>query len=118
MDAETNQIEPEVEDLPVKEPEAPRETRIKVQDLVKVFQDEGRGQLTAVANVSFECYSGEIFGLLGTNGAGKTTFIRILNQILAPDEGEVLIKGEALSGKHISRIGYLPEERGLYPKGN
>ena len=57
-----------------------------------------------------------IYGLLGPNGAGKTTLIRILNQITAPDTGEVLINGEKLCQKHIARIGYLPEERGLYKK--
>ena len=57
-----------------------------------------------------------IYGLLGPNGAGKTTLIRILNQITAPDSGEVRINGEPLSQKHIARIGYLPEERGLYKK--
>ena len=55
-----------------------------------------------------------IYGLLGPNGAGKTTLIRILNQITAPDSGEVRINGEKLCQKHISHIGYLPEERGLY----
>ncbi|QNR23320.1 ABC transporter ATP-binding protein [Croceimicrobium hydrocarbonivorans] len=74
------------------------------------------GSHQALKGLDLNIKEGSIFGLLGPNGAGKTTFIRILNQILAPDEGEVLIKGEALSGKHISRIGYLPEERGLYPK--
>ena len=57
-----------------------------------------------------------IYGLLGPNGAGKTTLIRILNQITAPDSGEVLIDGVKLNQKHIARIGYLPEERGLYKK--
>ena len=57
-----------------------------------------------------------IYGLLGPNGAGKTTLIRILNQITAPDSGEVLINGERLNQKHITQIGYLPEERGLYKK--
>jgi ABC-2 type transport system ATP-binding protein len=57
-----------------------------------------------------------IYGLLGPNGAGKTTLIRILNQITAPDSGQVLIGGEPLCQKHIAKIGYLPEERGLYKK--
>ena len=57
-----------------------------------------------------------IYGLLGPNGAGKTTLIRILNQITAPDSGEITINGEKLCQKHIARIGYLPEERGLYKK--
>jgi len=57
-----------------------------------------------------------IFGLLGPNGAGKTTLIRIINQILAPDSGELFINGTKLNPNHILKIGYLPEERGLYKK--
>ena len=57
-----------------------------------------------------------IFGLLGPNGAGKTSLIRIVNQITAPDSGSVMFDGEPLAEKHISQIGYLPEERGLYKK--
>lgn len=59
---------------------------------------------------------GSIYGLLGPNGAGKTSFIRIMNQITAPDSGEVLLDGKPLAPADISRIGYLPEERGLYKK--
>jgi ABC-2 type transport system ATP-binding protein len=55
-----------------------------------------------------------IYGLLGPNGAGKTTLIRMLNQITAPDEGDIIFNGEKLNRNHISEIGYLPEERGLY----
>lgn len=55
-----------------------------------------------------------IFGLLGPNGAGKTTFLRILNQITMPDTGTLYLDGEKLAPRHISQIGYLPEERGLY----
>jgi ABC-2 type transport system ATP-binding protein len=58
--------------------------------------------------------SGEIFGLLGPNGAGKTTLIRIINRIIEPDHGAVKINGELLRQHHLSLIGYLPEERGLY----
>jgi ABC-2 type transport system ATP-binding protein len=57
---------------------------------------------------------GSLFGLLGPNGAGKTTFIRIANRILAPDEGEILLFGQPLGPETARRIGYLPEERGLY----
>ncbi len=70
----------------------------------------------ALQDVSISVPKGSIFGLLGPNGAGKTTLIRIINQITAPDTGEVLFNGERLSQKHISQIGYLPEERGLYKK--
>lgn len=71
---------------------------------------------TALSGVDITVPKGKIFGLLGPNGAGKTSFIRIINQITAPDEGMVLFEGEALQPKHIEKIGYLPEERGLYKK--
>ena len=70
----------------------------------------------ALSDVSLEVESGQIFGLLGPNGAGKTSLIRIINQITAPDSGEVYFNGEKLNQSHIERIGYLPEERGLYKK--
>jgi len=70
----------------------------------------------ALKSLDLKIEKGSIFGLLGPNGAGKTTFIRTINQIIAPDQGELFFDGEKLSGKHIGRIGYLPEERGLYPK--
>ena len=70
----------------------------------------------ALTNVSVSVPQGSIFGLLGPNGAGKTTLIRIINQIIAPDKGNLLFKGEKLNKSHISLIGYLPEERGLYKK--
>ncbi len=70
----------------------------------------------ALDDVSFEIERGSIFGLLGPNGAGKTSLIRIINQITAPDSGEVFLNGEKLNPTHISKIGYLPEERGLYKK--
>src|ERR1700761_949903 len=70
----------------------------------------------ALSDVSLEVESGQIFGLLGPNGAGKTSLIRIINQITAPDSGEIYFNGEKLNQSHINRIGYLPEERGLYKK--
>src|SRR5690606_7077554 len=70
----------------------------------------------ALDDVSMEVEKGAIFGLLGPNGAGKTSLIRIINQITAPDEGEILFNGERLNPSHIEKIGYLPEERGLYKK--
>jgi ABC-2 type transport system ATP-binding protein len=70
----------------------------------------------ALTDVSLEVESGQIFGLLGPNGAGKTSLIRIINQITAPDSGEIYFDGEKLNQSHINRIGYLPEERGLYKK--
>ncbi len=71
---------------------------------------------TALKNVSIDVPEQSIFGLLGPNGAGKTSLIRIINQITAPDEGELYFDGEKLKPSHISFIGYLPEERGLYKK--
>ncbi len=74
------------------------------------------GDYTALDCMCIDIPEQCIYGLLGPNGAGKTTLIRILNQITAPDSGEVRIDGEKLCQKHIARIGYLPEERGLYKK--
>jgi ABC-2 type transport system ATP-binding protein len=71
---------------------------------------------TALNNVSINIPEKSVFGLLGPNGAGKTSLIRIINQITGPDTGEIIFKGEKLAQKHISQIGYLPEERGLYKK--
>ncbi len=71
---------------------------------------------TALDKVSIEVPEQSIFGLLGPNGAGKTSLIRIINRIIGPDEGNLYFKGEKLQQKHIYRIGYLPEERGLYKK--
>lgn len=70
----------------------------------------------ALNDVSLNVAEKSVFGLLGPNGAGKTSLIRIINQITGPDTGEILFKGEKLNPKHIERIGYLPEERGLYKK--
>ena len=70
----------------------------------------------ALDDVSFSIPKGVVFGLLGPNGAGKTTLIRILNQITAPDTGEIFFDGRPLHRSDINRIGYLPEERGLYKK--
>jgi len=72
------------------------------------------GDLQAVDNVSFEVYPGEIFGLLGPNGAGKTTAIRMILDIFRPDSGSVSVFGGPLDESKKNRIGYLPEERGLY----
>jgi ABC-2 type transport system ATP-binding protein len=70
----------------------------------------------ALDKVSIEVPRQSIFGLLGPNGAGKTSLIRIINRITGPDEGELFFDNEKLQQKHINRIGYLPEERGLYRK--
>jgi ABC-2 type transport system ATP-binding protein len=70
----------------------------------------------ALVDVTFNIPKGKIFGLLGPNGAGKTTLLRMLVRILLPDNGNVFIDNQPLSDIHLPRIGYLPEERGLYPK--
>lgn len=83
----------------------------KAEKVVKKFINT-----VALDQVSVSIPRGSIYGLLGPNGAGKTTLIRIINQITAPDEGSLIFNGEKLRPEHISRIGYLPEERGLYKK--
>jgi ABC-2 type transport system ATP-binding protein len=82
---------------------------VRLSGLCKRFAD-----LVAVSDVSFEVYPGEIFGLLGPNGAGKTTTIRMMLDIFRPDCGEVQLFGRRLDEAVKRRIGYLPEERGLY----
>ena len=71
---------------------------------------------TALHDVSLAIPRGAVYGLLGPHGAGKTTLIRIINRITAPDEGRVLLGGRCLAPEDVRRIGYLPEERGLYKK--
>jgi ABC-2 type transport system ATP-binding protein len=74
------------------------------------------GDFKALTDINLAIPEGSIFGLLGPNGAGKTTLIRIITQIIAADQGSIMINNEPLNFKHISQIGYLPEERGLYKK--
>src|SRR6266508_5886074 len=74
------------------------------------------GKFKAVDRLSFRVPTGKVFGLLGPNGAGKTTTIRMIMNITAPDEGEIRILGAPMSRGTQNRIGYLPEERGLYRK--
>jgi ABC-2 type transport system ATP-binding protein len=84
---------------------------LKVNHIVKEYAKH-----RALDDVSLEVERGTIFGLLGPNGAGKTSLIRIINQITGPDSGEILFNGEKLNQSHVNKIGYLPEERGLYKK--
>jgi ABC-2 type transport system ATP-binding protein len=84
---------------------------LEAHNIVKDFANH-----RALDEVSLSVPGQKIFGLLGPNGAGKTTMIRIINQITAPDTGHILFNGKPLNASHISRIGYLPEERGLYKK--
>jgi ABC-2 type transport system ATP-binding protein len=74
------------------------------------------GELVAVRDLSLEIHPGEVFGFVGSNGAGKTTTMRIVLGVLLPDEGEVLWAGSPIGFATRRRIGYMPEERGLYPK--
>lgn len=84
---------------------------LEVQGLNKSF-----GSLQAVKNVSFNIPEGSVFGLIGRNGAGKTTTIRMLMNIYSPDSGSILLRGKPVDREFNSRVGYLPEERGLYKK--
>ena len=84
---------------------------VSLRELRKSF-----GDFVAVDSVSLEVAAGSVFGLLGPNGAGKTTTIRMLMDILGPDSGEVLLFGHPRTRGDLDRIGYLPEERGLYRK--
>ena len=84
---------------------------IKCSNVCKSF-----GEKVALDNVSIEIPKGKIFGLLGPNGAGKTTLIRIINRITIPNSGEVLFDGRPITQDDVEKIGYLPEERGLYRK--
>ena len=70
----------------------------------------------ALDNVSLEIKKSSIFGLLGPNGAGKTSLIRVINQIINQDEGDILIDGRNITYEDVRKIGYMPEERGLYKK--
>ncbi|MEJ5312300.1 MAG: ATP-binding cassette domain-containing protein [Anaerolineae bacterium] len=84
-------------------------TTVQVSHVSKAF-----GEVKAVQDVSFEVYPGEVFGLLGPNGAGKTTTIRMMLDIFRPDQGTISIFGGKLTEEKKNRIGYMPEERGLY----
>ena len=84
---------------------------IKCTDVCKSF-----GEKVALDHVSVDIPKGKIFGLLGPNGAGKTTLIRIINRITIPNSGTVLFDGRPITQDDVEKIGYLPEERGLYRK--
>jgi ABC-2 type transport system ATP-binding protein len=78
--------------------------------------EKSYGRTVALCGVTFDVNAGEIFGLLGPNGAGKSTLIRILMDIIRADHGTVTLFGEPRRRHHLDRLGYLPEERGLYTK--
>jgi ABC-2 type transport system ATP-binding protein len=84
---------------------------VTVDHIVKAFTDK-----VAVNDLSFTIKPGEIFGIIGPNGAGKTTTIKMIMDIIRPDSGEVKILGEKFNESSKNKIGYMPEERGLYKK--
>lgn len=84
---------------------------LEVKKLTKTFDG-----IKAVDNASFEVPEGSIFGLIGRNGAGKTTIIRMMMNIYLPDSGEVILRGTRVGQEFKNKVGYLPEERGLYKK--
>src|SRR5215218_3001407 len=88
---------------------AANETTVKLDGVSKSF-----GEFTAVRDLSLTVRAGRVFGLLGPNGAGKTTTIRMIVNITAPDSGSILLFGRQIDAEVQDRIGYLPEERGLY----
>ncbi len=86
---------------------------LSIRNLIKIY-----GDYKAVNDVSLDIPRGSIFGLLGPNGAGKTSLIRMITNITRPDSGEILFEGKKLTENDSEKIGYLPEERGLYKKMN
>ena len=84
---------------------------LSVRNITKSYVDH-----KALDNVSLDIRKGSIFGLLGPNGAGKTSMIRIINQIINQDEGEIFIDEKKITYDDVRKIGYMPEERGLYKK--
>lgn len=84
---------------------------LSIQNVVKRYE-----KYTAVDHVSFDVPKGTVFGLLGPNGAGKTSLIRMITTITAPDEGVIYLDGEKINSNTPEKIGYMPEERGLYKK--
>jgi ABC-2 type transport system ATP-binding protein len=92
-------------------PEPETDATLRISNITKRF-----GDFTAVEGLSFDVRAGRVFGFLGPNGAGKTTTIRMIVGITAPDVGTIELRGERISYEVQNRIGYLPEERGLYKK--
>ena len=84
---------------------------LSIQNVLKTY-----GTFKAVDRVSFDVPKGSVFGLLGPNGAGKTSLIRMITTITGPDEGTIYLEGEKLNERTPEKIGYMPEERGLYKK--
>jgi sodium transport system ATP-binding protein len=100
-------------------PPAQRQPAVVVNNIRKVFEDEGRGLVEAVAGISFECYPGEIFGLLGANGAGKTTTLRMLSTLIKPTSGTASIQGFNVQTHPLevrSSLGFYSASTALYPR--
>jgi ABC-2 type transport system ATP-binding protein len=87
------------------------EKSVEISHLSKSYNGQ-----SVVNDITFDIAKGEVFGLIGPNGAGKTTIIRMLLEIIRPDSGEIRILNNTFSGELKNKIGYLPEERGLYKK--
>jgi ABC-2 type transport system ATP-binding protein len=96
-------VTPPVPDLPLE--------RLEFDRLCKRY-----GDLVALDDMSFDIHAGEVFGFVGSNGAGKTTTMRIALGVLMADSGEVRSNGQPIDFETRRRLGYMPEERGLYPK--
>ena len=95
------------------------EARVAVRTLTKTFADEGRGEVRAVDQISFEAHAGEIFGLLGANGAGKTTTLRMLSTVLRPTSGNAEVMGHdvAAAPEAVRRnLGFYSASTALYPR--
>src|SRR2546430_8639983 len=86
-----------------------RMSAVEIHEVTKPF-----GPFTAVQDLSLEVPTGSIYGFIGPNGSGKTTTLRMIMRILHPDQGEIRVLGETAHGAANDRVGYLPEERGLY----
>jgi len=84
---------------------------VSIDNITKTY-----GEFTAVSELSLAVYPGRIYGLLGPNGAGKTTTLRMIVNITAPDTGEIKVFGQQITPEIQDRVGYLPEERGLYKR--
>src|SRR5512138_502343 len=84
---------------------------IELQKVTKTF-----GAVTAVSDLDLKVPAGTIYGFIGPNGSGKTTTIRMIMNIFYPDSGKIYIRGNQLTNSRLDRVGYLPEERGLYKK--
>src|SRR5437016_12813746 len=92
---------------------------VLVRNLAKAFYDEGRGEIKAVDSISFECHEGEIFGLLGANGAGKTTILRMLSTILIPTSGTASLLGHDVvkNPEGVRKnLGFYSATTALYPR--